>query len=264
LALLSLALGTPFGISTAVLCLAAGATIAALVPLLPASGRPSALLGVALIVGAPPALVFGSRLLALQATIEAGGFASFLALAGAAAWLLAVAGVARLPRLPAESDPGASRLGAPAVLGLSLVSGVGLGALETLLALPVAAQAMGASPTSAVSGGYTGVLTASGGWGALTLGAPLLMLAGAAALLSRRVWSRWPAQAPAGAPAPPPPLLVTVPDPGVKLGSRLLRLRLPAQYRSLLDLAGVERAAAAGRAWFWGAVTLALIIAVTR
>jgi hypothetical protein len=32
----------------------------------------------------------------------------------------------------------------------------------------------------------------------------------------------------------------------------------------LLDLASVERAAAAGHAWFWGAVTLALIIAVTR
>jgi hypothetical protein len=115
-----------------------------------------------------------------------------------------------------------------------------------------------------VSGGYTGVITASGGWGALTLGVPLLILAGAAALLSRRLWSRWPAQAPAADPAPPPPLLVTLPDPGVRLGARLLRPRLPAQYRSLLDLAGVERAAAAGQAWFWGAVTLALIIAVTR
>jgi hypothetical protein len=263
LALLSLALGTPFGISTAVLCLAAGATVALLVPLLPASGRPAALLAVALTVGAPPALVFGSRLLALQATIEAGGFASFLALVGAAAWLLAVAGVARLPRLPAEPDSDAHRLGAPAVLGLSLVSGVGLGALETLLALPVAAQAIG-SPTPVVSGGYLAVITASGGWPALTLGGPLLLLAGAAAVLSRRVWSRWPAQAPAGHP-PPAPLLPALPaSGGARLGTGLRRLRLPEQYRSLLDLPSVERAAAAGHAWFWGAVTLALIIAVTR
>jgi hypothetical protein len=263
LALLSLALGTPFGISTAVLCLAAGATVAVLVPLLPASGRPAALLAVALTVGAPPALVFGSRLLALQATIEAGGVASFLALVGAAAWLLAVAGVARLPRLPAEPDSGAHRLGAPAVLGLSLVSGVGLGALETLLALPVAAQAI-VSPTPVVSGGYIGVSTASGAWPALTLGGPLLLLAAAAALLSRQVWSRWLAQAAAGHP-PPAPLLPALPAPrGARLGAGLLRLRLPAQYRNLLDLASVERAAAAGHAWFWGAVTLALIVAVTR
>jgi hypothetical protein len=263
LALLSLALGSPFGVTAAILTLAGGALIAALVPLLPAADRPAALLGLALIVGVPPALVFGGRLLALQAAIEAGPPESFLALAGIGAWLLAVAGVARVPRLPVHGEPQGSRLGGLLALGLCLLGGVGLGALATVLAVPVAGATIG-SPSPTVSGGYLSVQTASGGWAALTLGGPLLLLAIGAAFWSRRAWSRWPSPA-VSSEGPPRPLLeAPFGQLGARLRARWTGLRVPGHLRSVLDLASLERAASSGRPLLWGAVTLVLIVAVTR
>jgi formate hydrogenlyase subunit 3/multisubunit Na+/H+ antiporter MnhD subunit len=262
IALLALALGSPFGVSAAVLTVAGGALIAALIPLLPAA-RPAAMLGLALTVGVPPALVFGGRLLALQAAIEAGAPDSFLALAGAGAWLLAVAGVARMPGLPAYGEALGHRLGGLLALGLCLLGGVGLGALATTLAVPVAGATIG-SPTATVSGGYFGVQTASGGWAALTLGGPLLLLALGAAFWSRRAWSRWPTPAVGSEGAPPPLVELPFGQLGAWFRGRRTRFRVPGDYRTLLSPAALERAASSGRPWFWGAATLVLIVAVTR
>jgi formate hydrogenlyase subunit 3/multisubunit Na+/H+ antiporter MnhD subunit len=265
LALLALALGTPFGISAAVLTLAGSAVVIGILPLLPPLRWPSAALGVAVAVGVPPSLVFGGRLLAIQAGVEAGGPSGFLALLAAAFWLLALASAVRLPRLfeADEGERGPGRAGLYPGLALGLAGGAGIGVLVTLLALPVAAEAIG-SPASAVTGGYTAVVTASGGWAALTLGVPLLLLAAAAVLVSRSVWAGWRARP--IVPKPPPPPFVALPTSGLE--ARLMDagrgLRLPEQYRSLVNPAALEAAAATGRPWLWGAVTVALIIAVTR
>jgi hypothetical protein len=264
LALLALALGTPFGISAAILTLAGSALLTGMLPLLPPVRRPSGALAVAVAVGLPPSLVFGGRLLAVQAGVEEGGPFGFLVLVATAAWLLALASGARLPRIFEADEPvrGLGRAGVYLGLALALIGGAGIGVLETLLAIPVAAEAIG-SPASAVTGGYTAVVTASGGWPALTLSVPLLLLAVGAALVSRSVWSRWPARPVAL--EPPPPFLALPTSRLEAHRSGLGRgLHLPEQYRSLVNPAALEAAAATGRPWFWGAVTLALIIAVTR
>jgi formate hydrogenlyase subunit 3/multisubunit Na+/H+ antiporter MnhD subunit len=265
LALLAMALGTPLGVSAAVLTLAGSALVTALAPLLPAGRWPSAVLATAVIVGVPPALVFGGRLLAIQAAVEAGDVFAFLGLAGAISWLLSLAAAARLPRLSDEGDDERvrGRLGTYAGLALAALGGLAVGVLESLLALPVAAEAI-TTPAAAVSGGYVAVVTASGGWAAFTLGGPLLLLAAVAAFLSRSEWRRW-ATRPAALRPPPPPFL-RLPAARVPRGraGAASGLRLPAQYRSLMDLSALEAAVAASRPWLWGAITLALIIAVTR
>jgi len=265
LALLSLALGTPFGVSAALLTLAGSALIVGLAPLLPASRWPSAVLAAAVIVGVPPALVFGGRLLAIQAAVEAGEGFGFLGLVGAASWLLALAAAARLPGLSSEGEDERvrGRFGVYAGLVLALAGGLAAGVLETLLGLPLAAEVIG-TPTGAVSGGYLAVVTASGGWPAFTLGVPLLVLAAVVALASRPAWSRWPAR-PLALRPPPPPFLPLPPSPfGWRRPSRPPALRLPAQYGGFVNLSTLESAAAAGRPWVWGAITLALIVIVTR
>ena len=148
-------------------------------------------------------------------------------------------------------------------MALALLGGAGLGLLQTLLAAPVAAEALG-SRASVVSGGYLAVVTPSGGWPALTLAGPLLALAAVAAFLSRRLWRRWP-RLPVRLAEPPPPFFA-LPLGGAadRLADLLRRLRPPEQYRSLVQPSGLEAAMASGRPWLWAAVTAALIVAVTR
>jgi hypothetical protein len=264
LALLALALGTPFGVSAAVLTLAGSALVVGLAPLLPAARWPSAVLGTAVILGVPPALVFVGRLLAIQAAVEVGGPMAYLGLGAVVSWLVALAAAARLPAPSDEAEGGRvpGRLGAYAGLALALVGGVFAGVLETLLGLPVAAEATGSS-TPTVTGGYFAVVAASGGWPAFTLAGPLVLIGLALALLSRPAWRRWPAL-PIALRPPPPPLLRV---PSLRLFDRLgsgAGFRLPEQYRSLLDPSALEAAAASSRPWLWGAITLILIVAVTR
>jgi hypothetical protein len=107
-------------------------------------------------------------------------------------------------------------------------------------------------------------VTASGSWAAFTLGGPLLLLAALVALLSRPAWRRWPGR-PAALRPPPPPFFRL---PAVRLARGRAGapsgLRLPDQYRSLMDPSALEAAVTGSRPWLWGAITLALIIAVTR
>lgn len=263
LALLGLALGTPFGVIAAAVTLSGSALLAGLVPLLPSTRQPVAVLGLAVAVGVPPALVFAGRLLPLQAAVEAGEPTAFLALAAAGAWLLGIAAAARAVRLPEQEEPSAKRLGMWIGVALALLGGAGLGGLQTLLALPLAVEALGA-PASAVSGGYGAVTTPSGGWSALTLGGPLLVLAVAAAFFSRRLWKRWPHLTGRMTEPPAPFFELPLGGAGDRLADVLGRVKLPPQYRSLLDPAGLEAAMARSRPWFWAAATAALIVAVTR
>lgn len=264
-ALLALSLGTEFGVSAAWLTLAGSALVVALVPLLPASLWLPGILAAGVILGLPPALVFGGRLLALQAAIEAGGAYGLLALAGAASWLLALAAAARWRSLSIDVEPEAEgdRLGAYAGLSLALAGGLAAGVLETLLGLPLAAEVIG-SPAAAISGRYFAVVSASGGWPAFTLGVPLMLLAVAVALVSLPAWRRWAAR-PLPVPAESPPLLpLTVPRMGRRRLPRAPQIRLPEAYGAYLRPAALEAAAASSRPWLWGAVTVALILAVTR
>jgi formate hydrogenlyase subunit 3/multisubunit Na+/H+ antiporter MnhD subunit len=265
LALLALSLGTPFGVSAALLTLAGSALIVGLAPLLPAGRWPPAVLGAAVILGVPPALIFGGRLLAIQAAAEAGDAFGFLGLLGAASWLLALAAAARLPALSSggEEERAGDRFGVYAVLVLALAGGLAAGVLETLLGLPLAAEVVGA-PGAAVSGGYFAVVSASGGWAAFTLGVPLTLLAVAVAVLSRPAWIRWAARPVAVMPAPAP--LVRLPAWPLRRRAKRAAggVQLPANYRDLLRPSTLEAAAAASPPWVWGAITLALIVIVTR
>src|SRR5438105_52333 len=92
LALLAEALGTPVGVTAAILTLAAASLLAAVLPLLPARGSGTVVFAMAVAAGAPPSLAFAARLLDIQAALEAGEITAFLALAGAIAWLWSLAG----------------------------------------------------------------------------------------------------------------------------------------------------------------------------
>ena len=263
LALMALAIGTPLGVSAAVLTLLGSALVIGLVPALSAMRRPAAAVGAVLAVGVPPSLAFGGRVVALQSGVEAGAAFGFLALAGLGAWLLTVACLPRFVRLEGTDDPDPGSRGAAYLgLALGLFAGVGLGVLDTLVAVPVAQESMG-SAASALTGSFTTVVTASGGWGALTLGSPLLILVLVAALLTRSTWSRELLRT-VGAEQPPPLFELPAFRPIGRLALRLKALALPGQYRSLLDPRALEAAATSGRPWFWAAVTLVLVVAVTR
>ena len=289
LALLALGLGTPLGLVAALTATLALSTVAGLAPLVPPGRGAVAIVAIAVAAGAPPAVVFAGWLLTIQAAVEAGIITAFLGLAGAAAWLLGLAAAARAIWLPDTSSgdaPGAGRryVGSLVASAAAITAGVAVTAVVGLLAIPAAAEVM---PTSAVhpqSGGVSqaailgagsiGVSTASGGWSAVLLAGPLVLIAlitVTAAHLARRRTARISVleEVPASnvaPPQPPPepffaPPLATIPHDAAR---RLRALRLPEQYRSLFRPALMERAAVRGGPWLWAAATVALTIAVTR
>ena len=186
-ALMAMGLGTAFGMAAAVTTVLAMGATAAILPLVPDRGQGGSALAVATAAGLPPTLVFGARLLDIQAAVEAREAFSFLALVALGAWLLTFAAGARALRLrpgPHEEDRRGSRAAVLAVLILSVSAGVVLGWIQQAVSLPAAAAvglrqgATGASPL--------GVVSASGGWQSLTLAGPFVVLVALVALLSRR------------------------------------------------------------------------------
>ncbi len=259
LALFGLALGTPLGLAAAVSGVLAAGLLAGLGPVLPAGAGPTALLGIAAAAGLPPALGFGARLLTEQAAFEAGNLAGLLGLVAAGAWLLGVAAGGRALRLPAPAAPApgsAARLGVAAVV----VLGAGLSLVESQLALPAAREVLGAR-AAALSTAGAGVATVSGAWAALPLGAPVLLVGALIALLSRPRWAGL--AVPAGGPVPAPLFRLPAAD-GRAVPNRVAAARVPAEYRSLLDMDALEAAMAHSRPWLWVAVALAVAIAVNR
>jgi formate hydrogenlyase subunit 3/multisubunit Na+/H+ antiporter MnhD subunit len=274
-ALLAIGLGTPLGMVAGLACLAGVGAAAGLAPL-SADGRgPIVAAGVAVLVGVPPAVVFGGWLLAVQAAVEAGPAAGFAGLVAGVAWLVAVAGAARWARLPASADhagPAPGWPGAAAGLVVALAAGIALTALLALLVIPAAAEQMPptgplARPSVAqadiLGAAALSVSTASGGWASALLGGPLVVIGVAGAFVVRAVRGR-PARAAREPAATPEPLIPNpLADSPARAGDRLRDLRLPAQYRSLLRPDLLERAGA-GPPWFWLVVTAALAFAVTR
>ncbi|HUZ89521.1 MAG TPA: hypothetical protein VMU49_06805 [Candidatus Acidoferrales bacterium] len=257
LALAAIALGTPLGVAAGISAVFATASLAAVLPLLPESNSGLGLLGLAVAAGAPPGLVFGARLLSLEAAFESGTVPALIALVAASAWLLSIAALARCVWLPATDPPRGvpdSRLGSAVGVVLSVAAGVVLGGIESALVVPATALLV-RFPAGVLTGGWGLVSTASGEWPALELALPTLVLVALAALLG-----------------------------GPRLGhhggdsvSPLLGYRLPSgvgaltRARSrLAELGGVfgsgSMGAALGRSqpWLWVVVVVVLAIAVTR
>jgi formate hydrogenlyase subunit 3/multisubunit Na+/H+ antiporter MnhD subunit len=263
LSLFALSLGTPLGVAAAVTGLAAGALVTALLPLLPDGPRADAWLGLAVVAGLPPGVVFAARLIGLEAGFEAGAVPGLLAIAAAGAWLLGFAGAARAIRLPSlgrGAEPGGSGPGTLLAAVAGLAGGALLGALLAYIAVPAAAEVV-SFPVSAVGGGALAVQSASGSWPAVTLATPLLAILLVVALLTRPAWTA-PNQEPEQSPAP----LFRVPWSALseRAWARLAEVRLPADYRSLLDPALLESAASRPRPWLWAAIVAVLAFVVTR
>lgn len=263
LAIMALGLGTPVGVTAAVLTIAAASLLAAALHLLPSHGGAPLLFALAVAAGAPPSLVFAARLLDIQAALESGEVPAFLALAAAVAWLWSLAAAARATRLPdlRGSEPGeGAALAAVGITAFCLAAGAAAGVLATWVAMPAAAEVM-TFPRSALTGGSLALVTASGAWPAVTLAGPLLVAAAVAVVAFRGGESRLSAGA---QPAPPAFFsLAAAAVPGRLLG-RVGTLRLSAEYRSLLDLPALEAAVRKGDTWFWVAIVVVLAILLAR
>jgi len=258
LALTAIAIGTPLGLTAGLILLGTASAMVACLALLPDQAGVASLVTIAAAVGLPPGLAFGARVLGIEATFEAGDFLGLIGLASAATWATWMVGGARAIGLPAgrghplaETFPNVSL----AIALLILVAGPALALVETGFANPVAAEVMQASP-GGVSGGLTNVVTVSSVLPAVTLLVPLLIFGAivyaAAGTSTIRTQAR--------------PALFRVPA-----AASLERLRavvraatVPDQYRSILNVRELERAAAGGYPVLWLGALVALAFAVTR
>jgi hypothetical protein len=240
---------------------ASACLLTAVLPLLSARRGVPLLFALAIAAGAPPSLVFAARLLDVQAALETGEVPAFLALAAVLAWVWSLAGAARAMRLPSlGTEPAGSAPAAVALTAFVLAAGAGAGVFATTLAIPAAAEVM-TFPRSALTGGSAALVTAAGAWPAMALASPLLV---AAALLLAVVRPE-PSVEPAGAGAAPRPYFTI---PGASLPGRarafIASLRLPQEYRTLIDPAAMEASARKGEPWFWIAAVGVLALVVTR
>jgi hypothetical protein len=255
-AAIALSLGTQLGIAAGVTGIAA-ATLAQLISLLlPTSGRVG-ILGGALAVAVPPGLAFCSLALTAEAGMQAGPAAPLLVLVLGVTWVLGLAAVGRASGLPVMHD--GSTVGGVLVVTLSLAGGALLGFFELAVALPAAAAAIpnpNAPPSVTVTAGD--VVAASGGWGALALGALALVFVLLLPLTTRALRSE-----PAPERAPAPFLAVPAPTPadGLRWVAGRLRLRPSGWDRALERM---QIASERGPIWLWAAIGFVLAIVVTR
>jgi hypothetical protein len=275
-ALMAIVIGTPVGLVSGIVVLACIAVLAACLPLLPDRAGPPTLLTIGAAAGAPPGLAFGALVVALAATFEAGDFMGLIGIAGAAVWILIMVAAARAVGLPAGRGHPAvetSPRTAMALAAVLLVAGAALPVVVTLFALPAQADLM---PRSAgLGGGLISVATLQTDLPALTLFAPLLLLGAIAYGITggfgvQRGGRREPVAdqkaAPAPRSAPARPQVFSVP--GIEAPGRWLeavrRAAVPEQYRSIVNLRALEKAAAGGRPVLWLATLVALAFAVNR
>jgi hypothetical protein len=259
-AVVGVALGTPLGLIAGVTCVLAAGLLSALLPLLPDDRSATSLAGSVLAAGLPPGLAFAGRLLTVEAGIEAGTAAAFLAVLLALAWLLELAAAARGVRLPAAA-PGALRggslSGSLAGLGLLLAGGAGFGVVVARLAAPAAAGLVQFLPNS-ISGTPLAAVSAAGGWSAAALGIPLVAL-GLLLLPALRA-----GVVPVQRGAPEAFLPVGWAAAPRRWLDRLGRARLPEQYESLFRPSALESAMARGQPVLWLVLLLVLAVAVNR
>jgi hypothetical protein len=257
-ALMTVALGTPLGLVAGLVTLAFAAAMTGCLSLLPDRAGPASLLAIAAAVGLPPALGFGARIVGIESTFEAGDFFGFIGVAATIAWVLWMVAGARATGLPAGRERPASESFprvAVAVAALTLVAGPALAVIQSAFANPAQADVM-SLPAGAVSGGLTAVVTVSTVLPVVALFVPLLIIGvlafGAAGTSLIRTQPR--------------PALFSFPwtDAVDRLRQAAASASLPEQYRTILDLRGLEAAAAGGRPLIWLASLAALAFAVTR
>lgn len=251
-ALLALALGSQAGVAAALAVLAGSGLLSGIGPLLPALPRRLAVVGFLLAAGAPPAVLFGARVLVLQAAVDSGGLSGFFALGEVAAWIVLAAASVRALRLSAVAgEAGGSVLAWTARLALAaaLALGLALGLFETGLALSAAAELIPAPSPGQPAATQVVAL----GWEPLLLGLPL------AGLLVLALLVRHPAEeAPGSAPEPAFRL------PAGPARPRIFRLpAVPEDYRTLFDFPAHARALGR-RPWLGVALTLGIAIIVAR
>lgn len=277
-ALMALGLGTPLGLAAAIATLATTSLLAALIPLV-ADAELSGSMILALLVsaGLPPGALFATRLLDLQAGLEANEVMGYLSLAGAAAWVIGMAAAARAVWLPSTAAPSERARGAAGiVLGLVLaMGGVAGGLLQAAIAVPAAASVV-SFPATALTGIPLQTEVASGSWPAVALGGLLAILL-ALLLLASGVAGRRSAVAretganqevvPHSGPQEPG-VLASRPHPAALLqpawagiAERLRRrgagLAVPTELR-VTSWSRVDAAMGRGSVWFWLALMAAL------
>jgi hypothetical protein len=256
-ALMSVTLGTPLGLVSGLITLAAAAAMTACLSLLPDRTGPASLVAIAAAVGLPPGIVFGARLLGIESTFEAGDFYGLIGIGGAATWVLWIVAGARAIGLPGgrgrpinESFPRAAMV----IAAVTLAAGPALAAFQYVFAR-AQADVMPVAP-GAVSSGFTSVLTVSTTLPVVALFVPLLIIGvlayGAANAAVIRTQSR--------------PPLFTIPGAAALARARsvLVAAAVPEQYRSIVNPRALEAAVAAGQPLFWLASLAALGFAVTR
>jgi len=277
-ALMAIAIGTPVGLVSGLVLLAAIGLLAACLPLLPDRAGPPTLLTIAAAAGVPPGLAFGAAVVALAATFEAGDFMGLIGIGGAAVWILFMVAAARAVGLPAGRGHPATETFprvATALAALLLVAGAALPVVVTTFAIPAQVDVM--QRFAGLGGGLISVSTIQTDLPALALFTPVLLFGLIAYGITgvfgtQRAGRREPAaaageQKPAPTrPAPGRPPVFTVP--GLDAPSQWLeavrRAAVPEQYRSIVNLRALEKAAAGGRPLLWLATLVALAYAVSR
>ena len=257
-ALMTVALGTPFGLVAGLMTLAFAAAMTAALSLLPDRGGPATLIVVAAAVGLPPALGFGARVVGIESTFEAGGFFGFIGVAGTMVWVLWMVAGARATGLPAgRGRPLAETFPrvAMAIAALAIIAGPAMGVIQTAFANPAQADVM-PLPAGSASGGLTSVVTVTTVLPVVALFVPLLIIGvlafGAAGTAAIRTQPR--------------PSLFSPPWAGAteRLRQAVASASMPEQYRTVLNLRALEAAAVGGRPLIWLASLVALAYAVTR
>lgn len=256
-ALMSLALGTPLGLAVALVALATTAALSAAVSLLPDRAGIASLAVVAAAVGIPPSLAFGARILGIESTFEAGDFMGLIGLAGSAVWVLMMVAGARATALPSGRGRPAAETFPAVALGIAagtLVAGPALAVLQAAFADPAAAEVMPSA--GSLGGGLEAVATVSTVLPVVALFLPLLIIGAAVYVASGSTGPRPDARPPLLAPAAPPALAAW--------RETIAAVRVPEQYRTILNLRELEAAASGGRPVLWLAALVALAFAVTR
>jgi len=258
-ALMTIALGTPLGLVAGLLSLATAGALTACLALLPDRAGLASLVAIAAAVGLPPGLAFGSRVLGLESTFEAGNSMGLIGLAGAATWVVWIVAAARAVGLPAGRGHAVSETFpriALVIAAATIVAGPALAAFQSAVANPAQGEVMTGSAAGSVAGGLVTVETVSTVLPALTLFIPLLAMAVLVYAFASTSTVRGQAR----------PALFTMPGRQAtsRLWAALRAAQVPEQYRSVVDLRAVERAASGGHAVLWLAALAALVFAVTR
>jgi hypothetical protein len=257
-ALAAIALGTPLGLVAGLVLLATASALVACLSLVPDRAGLASLVAVAAAVGLPPGIAFGGRALGIAATFEAGDFLGLVGIAGAAVWATWMVAGARAIGLPGgRGHPAAETFPrvAMVIAAGTLLAGPGIAALQLGFANPVAAEVMRASAAS-LGGGLTSVVTVSSVLPAVTLLAPLMLIAVVAYALSSGPPVKTQAR----------PALFKPPAPAALEPARaaLRSATVPEQYRSILSIRELEAAASGGGMVLWLVALAALAFAVTR